>query len=59
MATAIDLQSTNLGVKGTSVQNFLGKYNIRFEYDDADQVLPKGDIFELGKKFTVMVICYP
>ena len=29
-ATAIDLQSTNLGIKGTSVQNFLGRHNIKF-----------------------------
>ena len=58
-ATAIDLQSTNLGIKGTSVQNFLGRHNIKFVYDDSDVMLEKGDIFDVGKKFTVMVICYP
>ena len=58
-ATAIDLQSTNLGIKGTSVQNFLGRHNINFKYDDSDVILEKGDIFDVGKKFTVMVICYP
>jgi S1-C subfamily serine protease len=58
-ATAIDLQVTNLGIKGTSVQNFLGRHNINFEYDDSDVLLEKGDIFDIGKKFTVMVICYP
>ena len=58
-ATAVDLQVTNLGIRGTSVQNFLGKHNISFDSDDTDVVLEKGDIFDIGKKFTVMVICYP
>ena len=58
-ATGIDLQNTNLAVKGSTVQNFLGKHGIHFDYDDVDKDLEKGDIFDLGKKFTVMVICYP
>ena len=58
-ATGIDLQNTNLAVKGSTVQNFLGKHGIHFDYDDDDKTLEKGDIFDLGKKFTVMVICYP
>lgn len=58
-AKAVDLQVTNLGIRGTSVQNFLGKHNIIFDYDDTDEVLEKGDIFDIGNKFTVMVICYP
>ena len=33
-------------------------HNIHFDYDDVDKTLEKADIFDLGKKFTVMVICY-
>ena len=52
------VQNINFAIKGTSASSFLGKNSIEFEYATYDQAINSADIVELGKKFTVRVLCY-
>ena len=55
---AEDVQNINFAIKGTSASSFLGKNSIKFEYENYEQAINSADIVELGKKYTVRVLCY-
>lgn len=53
-----DYQNINFAIKGSSAQNFLGKYGIKFSYGSYSEPLRSADIVEKGEKFTVRVLCF-
>ena len=56
--TKATVKSIPKAVKGSTLQNFLGKHGIHFEVGEVDKTLSGADILEVGEKFTVMVMCY-
>ena len=50
-------QNINFAVKGTIVQKFLAKNNIDFIVNESEQLMKTADIADMGKKFTIQIIC--